>query len=299
MYRKNNSLGSIVIQYLEKQPQPVTIALSVILVLLIGIIDYLVRINLSLSIFYLAPITLATWFVGRRWGQVISIFSTLVWFESDFIIRYPHLKIYFWDAAVMLSFFLVINHLLLALKSSYEREKQLARTDGLTGIVNRRFFLELLQAEMSRSIRYNYSLTVAYIDLDNFKTINDEFGHSTGDKLLCSITKIINNNIRVSDTVARLGGDEFALLLPQTNFEQAQNALPRVWQELTEMIKHQGWGIGFSIGVVTFVTIPDRVDTLIDYADKLMYTIKKNGKNRLEYSIFDNSQQKVGVGSRE
>ena len=299
MHRKNNTLGSILIQYLEKQPQSVIIVLSVILVLLIGIVDYLVKINLSLSIFYLAPITLATWFVGRGWGQAISVLSTFVWFESDFVVRYPYLIIFLWDAVVKLGFFLVINHLLLALKSSYEREKQLARTDALTGIVNRRFFLELLQAEMSRSIRYSYPVTLAYIDLDNFKSINDQFGHNTGDELLCLITKIISKNIRLSDTVARLGGDEFALLLPQTNFEQAQNALPRVWQELTETIKNQGWGVGFSIGAVTFVTIPDRVDTLIDYADKLMYTIKKSGKNRLEYSIFDNSQLKVGVGSRE
>jgi diguanylate cyclase (GGDEF)-like protein len=294
MHRKNNTLGSIVIQYLENLPQSLTIVLSVILVLLIGIIDYFVK-NLSLSIFYLAPIILATWFVGRGWGQAISVLSTFVWFD-DFVTAYLHVVIFFWEAAVKLGFFLVINHLLLALKSSYEREKKLARTDGLTGIVNRRFFLELLQAEMSRSIRYSYPVTLAYIDLDNFKTINDEFGHSTGDELLCLITKIISKNIRLSDTVARLGGDEFALLLPQTNLEQAQNALPRVWQELTDTIKNQGWGVGFSIGAVTFVTIPDRVDTLIDYADKLMYTIKKSGKNRLEYSIFDNSQQKVGVG---
>ncbi len=295
MYHKNNTLGLRLFEYLEQQPQLIKIALSVILVLVIGIIDCLVKINLSLSIFYLVPITLATWFVGSGWGQAISVLSTIVWFASDFVvIRYPHIMIFFWDTAVKLGFFLVINHLLSALKSSYEREKQLARTDGLTGIVNRRFFLELLQAEMSRSVRYNYPLTLAYIDLDNFKTINDEFGHSTGDELLCLITKIINRNIRASDTIARLGGDEFALLLPQTSFEQAQNALPRVWQELTGIIKNQGWEIGFSIGAVTFVTIPGRVDTLIDYADKLMYTIKKNGKNRLEYAVFDNSQQKVG-----
>jgi diguanylate cyclase (GGDEF)-like protein len=301
MHRKKNTLGSILIQYLEKQPQSVTIILSVVLVFLISIIDYLVK-NLSLSIFYLAPITLATWFVGRRWGQVISVLSAFVGVEGDFIVTYPNIPnvmVFLWDAVVKLGFFLVINHLLLALKNSYEREKQLARTDGLTGIVNRRFFLELLQAEMSRSMRYNYPLTLAYIDLDNFKSINDEFGHSTGDKLLCLITKIITKNIRTSDIVARLGGDEFALLLPQTNFEQAQNALPRVWQELTDTIKNQGWGVGFSIGAVTFVTIPDQVDNLIDHADKLMYTIKKNGKNRMEYSIFDNSQEKVGVGSRE
>ncbi len=297
MYHKNNTLGLRLIQSLEHQPQLIKIALSVILVLVIGIIDCLVKIALSLSIFYLVPITLATWFVGRGWGQAISVLSTIVWFISDFvIIRYSHLNlmIFFWDAAVKLGFFLFINHLLSALKSSYEREKQLARTDSLTGIINRRFFLELLQAEMRRSVRYSYPLTLAYIDLDNFKTINDEFGHSTGDELLCLITKIINKNIRASDIIARLGGDEFALLLPQTSFEQAQNALPRVWQELAEIIKNHGWKIGFSIGAVTFVVIPDRVDTLIDYADKLMYTIKKNGKNRLEYAVFDNSQQKVG-----
>ncbi len=121
MYHKNNTLGLRLIQYLEHQPQLSKIVLSVILVLVIGIIDYLVKIDLSLSIFYLVPMTLTTWFVGRGWGQAISVLSTIVWFISDFfIIRYSHLNlmILFWDAAVKLGFFLVINHLLSALKSS-------------------------------------------------------------------------------------------------------------------------------------------------------------------------------------
>lgn len=105
-------------------------------------------------------------------------------------------------------------HLLSELKKAYEREKILAHTDGLTKVYNRRYFLDILSLEAKRSIRYNHYLTLAYFDVDNFKPINDNLGHTQGDKLLCLIATTVKKNIRQTDIVARLGGDEFALLLP-------------------------------------------------------------------------------------
>ena len=191
-----------------------------------------------------------------------------------------------WDAAVSLGFFLLINYLLSALKCGYEREQRLARTDGLTGLINRRYFNELLEAEFLRSRRYRYPLTIAYIDVDNFKAVNDRFGHATGDLLLSLVSKVMVQQLRALDVVARLGGDEFAIILPQASAQDARTVLPRVQRQLMQIVQHHGWPISFSIGVVTYVKLPPTIKEVVDRADELMYDVKLHGKNRINYEVI-------------
>ncbi len=109
---------------------------------------------------------------------------------------------------------MIVVVILSTLKGVLEREKIFARKDFLTGIANRQAFFEFAGIEINRCRRHEYPLTVAYIDCDNFKAINDYFGHQTGDNLLMSVADILQKIIRATDIVARLGGDEFAVLLP-------------------------------------------------------------------------------------
>jgi diguanylate cyclase (GGDEF)-like protein len=140
---------------------------------------------------------------------------------------------------------------------------------------------------LHRARRYPHPLTVVYMDLDNFKAVNDHFGHEVGDKLLRMITKIINRNIRSTDAVARLGGDEFALLLPETNGASAGRVIEKLHAQLLAAMKKNGWPVTFSIGVVTFLSQPESVDTMIKLVDDLMYAAKESGKNQIKYDVFE------------
>ncbi|WP_051036080.1 GGDEF domain-containing protein [Stanieria cyanosphaera] len=141
--------------------------------------------------------------------------STISWFIADLHANvYDYFWLPYWNASVRLGFFLITASLLAALKQAYEEQQKLARTDFLTELINRNFFLELLQLESLRSLRYQRPFTLAYLDIDDFKLINDRYGHHHGDKLLKIITQTIKKEIRATDIFARLVGDEFALLLP-------------------------------------------------------------------------------------
>ena len=191
----------------------------------------------------------------------------------------------------MFGFFTVTTYLLSALKASYKRERRFAYTDDMTGLANRRFFHELLQIEIDRAYRYAHHLTIAYIDVDDFKHVNDQFGHATGDALLQSIAAIMTSQVRNIDIVARMGGDEFALLLPETDYESAQIVLERLHARLLEPSENQPLSVTFSIGAVTFLALPNSASLAIERADQIMYNVKKSGKNRLEHELYSRSKE--------
>jgi diguanylate cyclase (GGDEF)-like protein len=172
------------------------------------------------------------------------------------------------------------------LQEALEKEKELARLDSLTGLANRRAFYEVLELEQKRARRYELPLTVAYLDVDNFKKINDTSGHSLGDSVLIVVAHTIKNNIRASDTVARLGGDEFAVLLPETEAAAAETVLRKLQGMLQTKTQENGWTISFSIGVATFLFPPESLDDIIRTADEVMYAVKTSGKNNLSVAIL-------------
>ena len=275
------------IEYLRKQSKRSLVLLCLSLVVLIGLCDYLVGPEIGFSLFYLVPICLSTWFAGMFAGVILSVASALVWFADRWLEgeeTFQHLPSV-WNAVVQLGFFLVIVYLQRAL----QQEQVRARRDPLTGVGNRRFFFELAESELHRAKRYPHPLTVAYMDLDNFKAVNDHFGHEVGDTLLCMITKIINQNIRSTDTVARLGGDEFALLLPETDGASASRVIDKLHAHLSAVMQENGWPVTFSIGVVTFLMQPETVDDMIKLVDDIMYSAKDSGKNQVKYELFEES----------
>jgi diguanylate cyclase (GGDEF)-like protein/PAS domain S-box-containing protein len=179
-----------------------------------------------------------------------------------------------------------------ALRKSQEAaltaERRLARVDPLTGLANRRAFYEGAELERKRALRHSRPLSVAYIDLDNFKQINDRMGHEVGDQLLIQIGAILQNILRAEDLAARMGGDEFAIVFPENNYESARMAIQKTHRMLTEMAKDHKWPVSFSIGMVTFSVPPTSVEEMVRAADDLMYSVKHNGKNSIATS-FDNS----------
>jgi diguanylate cyclase (GGDEF)-like protein len=279
--------GSIM-EYLARLPHSFLISVASLLVLLVGILNHMAGPEISSTIFYLIPIVLVTWFTGRSIGFIFSILSALTWLIADLTSGTTHLNsdIPYWNAVARLGSFFILTFILSTLKNTLRQEKEFSRIDFLTGIRNRRYFIELLNMEINRAGRYDRPFTVVCLDLDNFKTVNDCFGHSTGDILLRLVARTIQQNIRVTDTVARLGGDEFAILLPETGRNVAEAILQKVQRINLDIMRRHGWPVTLSIGVVTFMSPPSAVDETLRISDQLMYSAKNSGKNSIQYEVF-------------
>lgn len=274
---------------LEKQNKPLMLLLGFALTATVGFFDALTGHEVAFSLFYVMPIFLVSWSVGRWGGVAASLASAVFWLVADWESgnTYSSGFIPVWNTIIRLGFFLIITILLSTLRSTVNRERGLARIDTLTGAVNSRSFHELAQMEIDRFQRYHHPFTLAYIDLDNFKAVNDGFGHSTGDRALSTVTSFVREHTRRTDIVTRLGGDEFGLLLPETGQERARTVIANLQKGLTEEMKQHGWPVTFSIGVLTCTTAPPTSDALIKMADELMYAVKHEGKNAAKYSACE------------
>jgi diguanylate cyclase (GGDEF)-like protein len=140
---------------------------------------------------------------------------------------------------------------------------------------------------IERARRDRQPTSIAYIDCDDFKRINDRFGHSTGDQLLKVVAATLMERVRKSDVVARLGGDEFAVLLPETPSQSAQEVIQGLKTGLLDRMQTHAWPVTFSIGVATFVTPPTTLNEMIELSDTLMYTVKRAGKNMIKHHVFN------------
>jgi len=275
------------LEYFGKRSSLFWIITGSIFVGAIGIADIATGSELAFSLFYLIPIVLVTWFSGRNLGLVISVDSAVMWFIADVLAgqTYSQSVIRYWNAITRLGFFIVVTLLLPALRA-LERERDLARSDYLTGVANRRYFFELAQTELDRSHRYKRPFSIAYIDLDGFKTVNDQWGHQTGDKLLCAVANRVKRELRRTDIIARFGGDEFIVLLLETDQPAAQIAVPKIQSALMDEMRQNDWHVTFSIGVLTCLEAQITADELVKRADSLMYSVKKNGKNAIAYAVY-------------
>lgn len=278
----------VYLERLKRVPKVVIFGICLGSIGLIGLLDTWVSVDIGLSLFYLAPIALATWVVGRDAGTLLAAIAAALWFwaelQSD---NFSGFIFALWNAVVIrLGTFWIITTVLSSLKDAYELEKHLARTDGLTGVANWRSFQQLLTAEIERAQRYPHPITLAYLDIDNFKHINDRQGHNQGDLLLKEVARQLNHGVRSTDVVARIGGDEFIMMMPYTNRSQAEQVLPRIHLDLLNSTMEQGFSVGFSIGVITFEHPATSVDDMISVADSMMYQAKQNGKNQIVYQVL-------------
>lgn len=156
--------------------------------------------------------------------------------------------------------------------------ERLAMTDSLTGLLNRRGFKAELQRVLASARRFNETGVLAYIDLDDFKKVNDSFGHACGDEVLCHVARIMENMTRGMDYIARLGGDEFAILLVRSSWEDGQKRIEKIAAELNSTILHwQGRQIALkaSVGIEAYQA-QSSIGELLNSADTAMYAIKQH-----------------------
>jgi diguanylate cyclase (GGDEF)-like protein len=280
-------------QRLDRLPRARILALAVCGVLIVGGIDFLTGYEVSMSPFYLAPVAVAAWYAGRWTGFAIAALSCMSWYIADAAAgsQYSHPAIPVWNALVRFGFFLITGFLMSALRESLRVQQYLAQRDGLTGLYGRRAFEERLQHDLALAQRHRSARTLAYVDLDDFRAVNDTHGHAGGDRVLRMIGRVLKVSVRETDTAARVGGDEFALVLPDTDSRGAQQAMSKLTRELHEAIGAGNLGVTCSIGVVTFLDSATSPEHAIAAADDLMYQVKHKGKGAVAFSVLGDAVQ--------
>lgn len=213
---------------------------------------------------------------------------------------YPYSRTFvpYWNALVRLGIYLVTAFTLVSLKTALMMERELARTEALTGLANVRSFMESVEAEIHRARRTHRPLTLAYMDLDDFKVINDRKGHSAGDEILRSIAGKLGSRLRETDVVARVGGDEFAILLPEVELNAVTAAVRSLGRRFSDISQDVKPAITFSTGLICYERPPDSVDEIIKAADRLMYSAKIHGKNAIKYEIIRKSSDGTARAQR-
>ena len=278
---------------MSKQFTHFIIHLSIyLLALVIGYLDYVTGPEIGFSLFYLVPIMLMSWFhYDRRISRVlVPGICAVVWLFADIYSghHYSVSWIPYWNMLTRLGMFLVVSMILSRLRAANANERTLARIDPMTGVYNTRYFSELVTKEISRATRFSEAFSFAYLDVDNFKRVNDTFGHDQGDQLLKTLTKVIKDNIRSIDIIARFGGDEFGILFPKTDSAQSLAVMNKIYTVFRQNISAK-WSVTLSAGVLTYLAPPKSLDEMVKAADALMYKAKKQGKDQVEYDLATES----------
>ncbi len=292
-----NWLGSALrraMSVLEGVPRVLILTLGVAIIALVAEIDDLSGPHASLALLYVLPIALVTWYVSAGWGFFFAAFAGIV----DSALAFRGLPsgasawLIGWTFVARMISFSVTAGIIWTLHRAIENQRALANTDPVTGIGNTRAYRIAASREIARCERQRSPITAVYLDLDNFKAVNDRFGHARGDRLLRVVAATLTANLRLTDHVARLGGDEFALVLPDAGPSDAGPLISKLHRLLLAEMERYGWPVTFSIGVATFAKAPRSVDDLLARADALQYRAKSSGKNRIIFDV-DPAAEKV------
>lgn len=275
-------------KYFEHHHQNVALIWGCCLFIVIAYFDYQVSPKIYLSVFHLLPIALITWFVSKESGFIICGLSAAAGFINKFndaAIK-SSILLELWNATMWLIIFVTVSSLLFKLRETLKQGEELGRTDSITGVANKRLFLELAGMEVKKTYRYRHPITIIDIDVDDFKTINKKFGYYIGNQILYVAAQTIRNHIRETDIIGRIGEDEFAIVLPGSGYESADIVLGRIKNQLLEAMKQNHWSATFSMAAVTFIAPPNSVEEMLQQADYLMYLVKNDGQDQLQHETY-------------
>lgn len=277
-----------ILSILENRSDNSIILICLFLILFLVAVSVLLEALILLLPLYIIPILLVSWYGGRRAGAILSIFTALTVNVVNVYIpnhEYNEYTFLFFSAILLFSSIFVAT-IVTNFQRVHREEVTAANTDPLTGVLNARSFHIELANEILRSIRYKHVFSLAYIDIDCFKNINDTLGHSSGDELLVVVATTLKKSLRKTDSVARIGGDEFACLFPETEIDAVKEAYSKARNSLKREMKKNCWPVTFSVGIVTFDVMPEDLKQAIKIADELMYSIKNADKNNVEFKVW-------------
>ncbi len=272
---------------IESWPRSALLAVAILLMAVVGVLDYVTGIEVEFYFFYLIPIGFIAWLTDLRLALKISVLAAATWFGVDFVSVHPYQSKWtpYWNALTQLSVFATVAYLSARLRAELAFHEESARTDSLTRIGNRRAFLERAEIEIAHCRRFGQPLGVAFIDLDDFKKVNDTFGHDVGDEVLLTVASALRDGTRATDFVARLGGDEFVVLLAGLGSEAVEPMLRELSLRVAAAISARSWKVTASVGAVTFLHPADDPREMLKAADALLYEAKRAGKNGIVHEI--------------
>lgn len=251
---------------------------SLVYIIIVGLIDYNIGNYATLYLLYLLPIILVSYNYGIKSGIFITLFASVIWIIVDL-----EVESYYIDSFRVIDFSsrTIIISLISALVSSYKKAndelKSIAYIDQKTGAYNYRAFIELSEKEMAIAKRENLSCSLAYFDMNKFKHVNDNFGHSTGDLVLKKFSDITITTIRSSDIFCRIGGDEFILLFISKKDIDPHIILDRIKNSFESSMIEMSLPVTVSVGLTTIEDFSKNMEYYIQQADNEMY-IDKNKK---------------------
>lgn len=238
--------------------------------------------ELRLGILYVIPVLLAAWHDGMHWGTAFALATSLLRFSVG-IDQMPATTLLDFRVVNELAYLAVVGVAIAGLsqlRHTHSQLELLATQDPLTSVLNARAFSHELAQELSRNRRYGRPLALIYLDLDDFKSVNDAHGHATGDAVLRLVADAMRGAVRQADVVGRLGGDEFGVLMPETDGDVAHAAANRLVTGIRTVFRGTP-SVTASIGVVAVSGTEAGTDELLRKADQAMYAAKRAGKNRV------------------
>lgn len=278
---------SPLLRRLQAAPPLAILGLALLLIAGAGAADWYSGSDVAFTVIYLLPISLVAWFLGRVALTLVMVVCAATWLVVDIgshaYARHATVEII--NLILELGIFLSFALLLTSLRRRLELERELARTDMLTGLGNRRAFWDAAERELERCRRFREPFSIAYLDIDDFKGVNDRLGHRAGDELLQAVGSTLQKGIRRVDMAARLGGDEFALLLPGTDAAGAAVLLGKLRQQLTAGLQST-FRVGCSVGCLTVLDAPADVDEIVARADAVMYEVKRSSNSEVRVEVF-------------
>jgi diguanylate cyclase (GGDEF)-like protein len=249
----------------------------------VGLVDYLTGIDLNVLPLYFLPLM----FAGRHLRQptllALSILVTVVWIGVVYLHgrEYPNALTWVFNFVTQGIAFALLAWLLSRLYENLRREQEHSRTDSLTGLSNARAFDEQAESLLRLCHRGRHPITLAYLDLDDFKRANDSRGHLFGDEVLRKVAELARRRFRKTDLFARIGGDEFVAVLPETGAQDARRVLESFRALVAQAPALAACSVTVSIGAVAYAVAPTDLDSMIKAADDVMYRVKTEGKNQV------------------
>ncbi len=247
--------------------------------LLIFFLDWISPPEIRLHILYIFPLVLIVLQSERQIDTVVAFVLATALQVATFLQHGYSLAPFATDLVVALASSLLSVQLAKSFRRNYLEAVNISITDWLTGLHNRRSFEGIIDMEIERQKRYGGMFSLAIIDLDGFKLLNDTRGHQDGDSALRLVAKVLKENTRHSDSIARIGGDEFAILMPNSSRDDCISLCQQLSMELAGRMVDKGFAITASIGCASFDQSPGFTPAALAKADKAMYEAKAKGKN--------------------
>jgi diguanylate cyclase (GGDEF)-like protein len=303
--RDSSPLGEqAILRWTQGWPRSLVVGLGLLATAAVGLADFgvarLLGYDFVATGLYLVPIGFVAFVAGTRCGLLIAVAAAATETIATFAALEDPRHAWAVPITILLELLVFVAAALAqgAIRRFVFRERRLSRHDSVTGVGNALGFREAAGWEIARGRRWPGVVSLIYLDVDDFKAVNDKHGHVGGDEVLRIVGQAMKRSLRECDVVARVGGDEFAALMPGTDEEGCRAATARVHLNVTRDLAEAGFPVTASVGATTFATAPETVDEMIGAADGAMFAVKHGSKNGVHHFVARGQVPPVHDASR-